>query len=91
MISSGSDVSELENVSATLRLVMSSLRITYATRQDATPEGELNALVAVYRFVLFDSQARRGDPHDLTNCSTEEDDEKRTTENGKRENLTWRD
>ena len=46
---------------------MSSLRITYATRQDATPEVELNALAAVYRFVLFDSQAKRGDPHDLTN------------------------
>ena len=27
-------------------------RITYAPRPDATPEGELNALASVYRFIL---------------------------------------
>ena len=32
--------------------------ITYATRQDATPEGELNALAAVYRIIL-DSRTNR--------------------------------
>lgn len=31
---------------------MSNPRITFTPRSDATPEGELNALVAVYRFCL---------------------------------------
>jgi hypothetical protein len=31
---------------------MSSPRISYATRPDATPEAELGALAAVFRFVL---------------------------------------
>ncbi len=31
---------------------MSSSRITYTPRPDATPEGELNALAAVYRIIL---------------------------------------
>ncbi|MBA3426749.1 MAG: hypothetical protein H0U04_19920 [Rubrobacter sp.] len=31
---------------------MSSPNVTYASRPDATPEGELSALSAVYRFIL---------------------------------------
>ena len=38
---------------------MSSTRITYTPRPDATPEGELNALAAVYRFILFESSASK--------------------------------
>ncbi len=30
----------------------SAARISYAPRPDATPKGELNALAAVYRFIL---------------------------------------
>jgi hypothetical protein len=44
--------------------------VIYSPRLDATPEAELNALAAVYRFVLFDSQASRGGLHDLTSDST---------------------
>jgi hypothetical protein len=47
-------------------MAMSSQRITYAPRPDATPEAELAALVATYKFVLFGSQASKGGPHDLT-------------------------
>ena len=32
--------------------VMSSPRITYAPRPDATPEAELSALAGAYRFIL---------------------------------------
>jgi hypothetical protein len=42
----------------------------YVPRPDATPESELNTLVAVYKLVLFDSQTRRGDLNDLTDNST---------------------
>ena len=48
----------------------SKARIIYVPRPEATPESELNTLVAVYKLVLFDSQARRGDLHDLTDDST---------------------
>jgi hypothetical protein len=44
--------------------------ISYAIRTDATPESELSVLGAAYKYVLFDSQARKGDPHDLTSDST---------------------
>lgn len=54
--------------------------ITYISRPDATPEAELDALAACYRYVQFSSQERRGDPHDLTNNSTTEHLGKRTTE-----------
>ena len=64
---------------------MSSPRITYTQRSDATLEAELNALANVYRYVLFDSQARRGGPHDLTNKTTMEHVGKRTTEQTERE------
>jgi hypothetical protein len=51
---------------------MSNAHISYAPRPDATPEGELDALAAIYKFVLFDSQARKGGPHDLTKNSIQE-------------------
>jgi hypothetical protein len=38
-------------------------RITYVCRPDATSEDELNALAAIYRFLMFE----KGDAHDLTN------------------------
>ena len=38
-------------------------RLQHASRPDATPEGELNALAAVLRFLLLE----KGDAHDLTN------------------------
>ena len=43
--------------------------IRYTLRPGGTPETESNALAAVYKFILFDSQARRGGPHDLTDNS----------------------
>ena len=49
---------------------MDSPRITYTSRPDATPEAELDTLAAIYKFVLFNSQARRGGLHDLTDDST---------------------
>jgi hypothetical protein len=67
---------------------MGSPRITYVARPNATPEAELAVLASVYKFVLFDSQARRGGPHDLTNKTTTEHVGKRTTEHRKREMLT---
>lgn len=60
--------------------MVDSARLTYTPRPDATLEAELNALANVYRYVLFDSQARRGGPHDLTNKTTTEHVGKRTTE-----------
>jgi hypothetical protein len=49
---------------------MSSPRITYTPRRDASPEVELDVLAAVYRYVLIGSQTRRGGSRDLTNGST---------------------
>ena len=37
--------------------------ITYTPRAGATPEDEMNALAAVYRFLIIE----KGDAHDLTN------------------------
>jgi hypothetical protein len=51
---------------------MSNAHISYAPRPDATPEGELDALAAIYKFVLFDSQASKGGLHDLTGNLTVE-------------------
>jgi hypothetical protein len=45
--------------------------ILYTPRPGATQEAELSALANVYRYVLFNSQARRGGPHDLTSGSTQ--------------------
>ena len=48
--------------------------IRYTSHPSATLEDELNALVAIYRFCLFDSQARKGGPNDLTSNPTTEID-----------------
>ena len=37
---------------------MSCVRITYTPRHDATPELELDALAAIYRFIHFERSAR---------------------------------
>jgi hypothetical protein len=52
----------------------------YTSRPNTTMEAELNALANVYRYVLFDLQATRGGPRDLTNKTTTEHVGKRTTE-----------
>jgi len=36
---------------------VSNPHIAYHPRPDATPQGELNALAAVYRFILFKSRS----------------------------------
>jgi hypothetical protein len=64
---------------------MVSARITYSQRPDATSEAELAVLAAVYKFVLFDSQAIKGDPHDPMNKTTLEHVGKQTTEQTERE------
>jgi len=64
---------------------MSSARITYSQRPDATSEAKLAVLAAVYKFVLFDSQAKRGGPHELMNKTTTEHVGKQTTEQTERE------
>ena len=38
---------------------MSNPRIIYTPRPGATPEGEVAALVSIYRFILFESSARK--------------------------------
>ena len=38
---------------------MSAPRIIYVPRPDAAQEGELNALAAAYRFILFESRASK--------------------------------
>jgi hypothetical protein len=40
--------------------------IRYTPRPGTTPEAEFNALAAIYKFVLFDSQASKGGSYDLT-------------------------
>lgn len=42
---------------------MSEARIIYTPRPDATPESEAAALAAVYRFILFESSARKEAAH----------------------------
>ena len=37
-----------------------------------TPEAELSVLAAVYKFVLFESQANKGGPYGLTGHPTKE-------------------
>ena len=59
---------------------MTSPRITYTPRPDATPEAELTALAAIYTFILSNSQVKGGRTRDLTNESTK----KRTTGPGKK-------
>jgi hypothetical protein len=58
---------------------MSSPRITYTSRPDATPEAELNVLANVYRFIL-DCHAREKKAAGMT--STDSDDAKSEKEEG---------
>jgi hypothetical protein len=41
---------------------MSDPRVFYSPREDATPEGELAALAAVYRYLLFHRHETSEDP-----------------------------
>jgi hypothetical protein len=41
------------------RVQVTSSRIAYTPRPDATPEAELNAVAACYRFILFESSATK--------------------------------
>jgi hypothetical protein len=56
-------------------MLKSSARITYTPRPDAAPEADLDALAAVYHFLVLE----KGVPHDLTNTSTP-----KTVKNGPR-------
>ena len=59
-------------------------RVVYRARDFAMPEAELSALGVVYKFVLFDSQASKGGPDDLTKNVTKEcttSPEKKGTDN----------
>jgi hypothetical protein len=47
-------------------------RITYTVRPDATPEGELNALASIYRFVL-DSAHKNAAGRTTTNGGDEKE------------------
>ena len=38
---------------------MSNRRLIYTPHQDAIPEGELNALASIYRFILFENSTRK--------------------------------
>jgi hypothetical protein len=49
---------------------MSTLPSIEYTPRDTTPEAEFGTLAAIYKFVLFNSQASKGGPHDLMNDST---------------------
>ena len=57
-----SDSADLESVNASVALgagMSSNPRLVYTPRQDATPEGELNALASIYRFILFENSTRK--------------------------------
>jgi len=56
-----SDSADLESVNASVALGagMSNPRLIYTPHQDATPEGELNALASIYRFILFENSTRK--------------------------------
>jgi hypothetical protein len=47
---------------------MDSPRLTYSPRPDTTPEAQVNALAAVYRFLILE----KGDRNDLIGTSTKE-------------------
>ncbi len=62
------------------------VHIVYTSRPDTTPKAELDALVAVYRFLVLE----KGGPRDLTKNAAP-----KTAANGPRikeeeKNLTWR-
>ena len=63
---------------------MASPHITYTSSHEVTAEAELAALVAPYKFVLFDLQASKGGPDVLTTDSTKKSatgPEKKGTDN----------
>jgi hypothetical protein len=60
-------------------VVKKSRDIHYCPRPDATPEVELNGLVAVYRFLVLE----KGDPHDLTNGAATEAEGAKLDKKGK--------
>ena len=45
---------------------MSNARIVYRQRLGTSPQDEKDVLCAAYKFVLFDSQAKKGGQYDLT-------------------------
>jgi hypothetical protein len=47
--------------------------ISYTPNHEVTAEAELAALAAIYKFVVFDSQASKGGPDVLTKNSTQGD------------------
>jgi hypothetical protein len=69
----------LESVNAGVALrasMTNNPHLVYTPRQDATPEGELNALAGVYRFILFENSARNeatrtGGPNDAERSPSE--------------------
>jgi hypothetical protein len=48
--------------------LMSEPRITYTPRPNASPEAEISALAAIYRFLVLE----KGERNDLTGTSTKE-------------------
>jgi len=58
-------------------------RIVYTPCTDSTPEDELNALAAVYRFLLLE----KGGRHDLTKKTTTEAEGVRQDKEGKDSNV----
>jgi hypothetical protein len=53
---------------------MSSPRIAYSARADATPEAELSALAAVYRFVLDCRAKKEAAPESRPNDARKDQD-----------------
>ena len=51
---------------------MASPHVTYTPSHEVTAEAELAALVATYKFILFNSQTTKGGPDDLTQNVTRE-------------------
>jgi hypothetical protein len=62
---------------------MDNPRLTYTPHPDATPEAQLKVLANVYRYVLFDSQASKGGPHDVAT-----DGRKQKVQGKKGQNMT---
>ena len=53
-------------------LKSSATQIAYTQSPGTSPQEERGVLCAVLKFVLFDSQASKGGPHDLTHSSIDE-------------------
>ncbi len=51
--------SESVNASVAVGAGLSNPRLIYTPHRDATPEGELNALARIYRFILFENSTRK--------------------------------